>query len=77
VNCTRVKLPSGGTAIICGPAAAPRKCSFCYRARTATLLCDAIVGRTLGGTPFTCDAPICPQCAKEVGPNEHRCPRHQ
>jgi hypothetical protein len=76
MNCTRISLPGGGTAIICGSKPRTPKCTFCYRKNDATLLCDAIVGRTIGGAPFTCDAPVCPSCAKEVGPNLHRCPRH-
>jgi len=81
MNCTHViKLPSGGTALIYGSAPRAPRCKFCvfqYAAGTATLRCDAIVGRTLGGSPITCDRPVCASCAKEIGPNKHLCPAHK
>ena len=79
-SCARVKLPGGGFAIVCGSAERAPRCKFCalpYAAGTATLLCDAIVGRTLGGSPITCDRPVCASCAKEIGPNKHLCPAHK
>jgi hypothetical protein len=58
------------------------KCKFCpSRLRwdgivlSATLLCDFEVGRTLGGDPITCEAPVCVQCARRVGDKDF-CPKH-
>lgn len=45
-------------------------------ARMSVALCDAPAGETLGGTPLTCDAPICEKHRTRVGPNLDHCPRH-
>lgn len=75
MTCSIVKLPGGGTAIVKhAPHRRPR-CKFCNGSLSATLLCDFEVGRTLGGEPITCDAPVCVQCARRVGDNDF-CPRH-
>lgn len=46
-------------------------CKFCRR-NYATLLCDAPTG--IGKT---CDAPICPACAINAGPDTDYCPDHR
>jgi hypothetical protein len=72
--CSWLKLPGGGVAIVKhGKSRAPR-CKFCPL--TSTKLCDAIVGKTLGGEAITCDAPICSTCARNVGPEKDFCPNH-
>ena len=45
-------------------------------ARISVGLCDYPAGQTLGGTPLTCDAPICEKHRTRVGPNRDHCPRH-
>jgi hypothetical protein len=81
--CSRIKMPDGGFAIVKHAAARAPRCKFCptrFRwdgiTRPATLLCDAIIGKTLGGDPITCDSPICVHCAKRVGPDKDFCPKH-
>lgn len=49
----------------------PRRCN-----RMSVALCDFPVGETLGGTPLTCDAPMCRKHRTSVGPNVDHCPRH-
>lgn len=39
----------------------------------ATLLCDFPVGNE----GKTCDMPLCPEHAHEIGPNRHWCPKHR
>lgn len=78
--CSRVKFPDGSVAIVKHAAARYPRCKFCPRshdAAPATLLCDFEVGRTLGGDAITCDAPVCVNCAKRVGPDKDFCPKHQ
>jgi hypothetical protein len=71
MKCRAMKLPGGGTAIVCGPRVKSRPCHFCKR--PSTKLCDA-------PDPFresgTCDAPLCDACAVKVGPNRDYCPNH-
>jgi hypothetical protein len=69
--CEHVKFPDGSTAIICGMRGRKK---FCACGRVADLLCDWKVREKKSGT---CDAPICPQHAKQVGPDKHLCPLHQ
>jgi hypothetical protein len=69
MTCTPVRIP-GGVAIVCNRERR-RRCS-CGCGRWATLLCDA--AKDGGGT---CDKPIAPECAREVGPDRHHCPKHQ
>lgn len=65
--CDRVRLPGGGTAIVCSS----RKRKRCECGRPATLLCDWKIG-----DGKTCDAPICTICAEHVGPDKHLCRKH-
>jgi hypothetical protein len=44
--------------------------------RMSVALCDFPVGKTLGGRPLTCDAPMCAHHRTSVGPNIDYCPRH-
>lgn len=67
--CTFVPLPGGGTAIVCGPRARPKRCS-CGSGRPATLLCD---WKVEGGT---CDAPLCEACSHVPAPEKDLCPKH-
>jgi len=50
------------------------KRQFCACGRVSDLLCDWKVKTKKSGT---CDAPICRQCALEVGPDKHLCKAHQ
>jgi hypothetical protein len=84
MQCTRVTLPGGGSAIICGSAPRRKPCQFCkdrFRwdgiTRGASLLCDFPIAKTLGGGEITCDAAMCDLCALEVGPDRHHCPKHK
>jgi len=77
--CSHVKFPDGTTAIVKHGARRLPRCKFCPRshdAAPATLLCDAVIGKTLGGDPITCDAPVCAKCARHVGPDKDFCPKH-
>lgn len=70
--CDSVKMPGGGTAIICGVRTHPRYCATC--GREAVALCDWKVPSKYSGT---CDQPMCAQHAKRVALNKHLCPEHQ
>jgi hypothetical protein len=72
--CSWVKLPGGGTAIVKHAKARSPKCRFCPR--SSTKLCDAVIGKTLGGGAILCDAPICDSCARPFGPGQDLCPNH-
>jgi hypothetical protein len=72
VTCSTVKLPGGGTAIVCGPRGRRRRCSVGGCTASAALLCDWKIG-----DGKTCDAPICREHAEEVAPDKHLCRRHQ
>lgn len=68
--CESVKLPDGGTAIVCGPRRPSKRCAC---GRPATLLCDwKVPGKRSG----TCDAPICDRCATSPAPDKDLCPAH-
>lgn len=74
--CEHIKLPNGGTAIICGVRAKKLPfCRFCEVNRRgkvrSTKLCDADIGHGK-----TCDAPICEAHAKPDGPGRDLCPIH-
>lgn len=71
MTCDHVRLPGGGTAIVCSRSRRPRQ--KCKCGQPATLLCDWKVKARKSGT---CDAPICATCAEEVGPDKHLCPDH-
>lgn len=87
--CSWIKLPGGGMAIVKHGAPRYPRCTFCPRRvaemgafhdgsliEKATLLCDFVVGRTLGGDPITCDEKICAKCARRVGDKDF-CPKHE
>lgn len=66
--CHVMKLPGGGVAIIkCAKTRAKR----CACGAASSLLCDW----KMGGER-TCDRPMCPACAHEVGPDKHLCGAH-
>lgn len=69
--CARIKLPNGGSAIICG---LPRSTKRCACGALSTLLCDFPVRRD--GKTRTCDQPICEAHATTVGNNVHYCQKH-
>lgn len=75
MTCHGVKLPGGGSAIIC-TGRRPRKCKC---GTTATLLCDWKVKTKRSGT---CDQPICERCATHPTMNgrtdfdKDLCPAH-
>jgi hypothetical protein len=66
-----VRLPGGGTAIVCFSGG--RWCQ-CGCRRRATIQCDhpAPAGRS-----GTCDRWLCRRCAVSVGPNRDHCPDHR
>jgi len=68
------RIIGGSHAIICGRRVNAVRCAFCQR--TSTKLCDAVVGKTLGGEAITCDAPMCDVHARDVGPNKDFCLKH-
>lgn len=67
MKCTRVKMPNGGTAIVCGPRRPVKRCAC---GAPGTLLCDWKM------PDKTCDKPICPAHAREVAADKHLCPEH-
>ncbi len=67
MTCTPVRLPRGGTAIIC---TATRRCKC---GRRATLLCDWKVPTKKSGT---CDAAICTRCTTSPARDKDLCPKH-
>ncbi len=69
--CLKMQFADGTVGIICGTR---QRRKFCACGRAADLLCDWKVREKKSGT---CDAPICPQHAKQVGPDKHLCPLHQ
>ena len=72
--CTKIGLPSGAFAIVCGSRPPAPRCAFC-NARS-TRLCDGERARTLGGGVITCDLPICDAHRQHVDPDLDYCPRH-
>lgn len=67
--CRGVKLPDGGSAIICG-LPRPKRCGC---GRPSTLLCDWKVPTKRSGT---CDKPICASCSTSPAPDKDLCPAH-
>lgn len=63
--CQGVRLPGGGTAIICSTRSRKCKCG-----RRATLACDWKV------KAGTCDRPICAICSTKPAPGKDLCPKH-
>lgn len=45
-------------------------------ARIGGRLCDAEVGKTMGGKVITCDAPMCEQHRMSAGDDVDYCPKH-
>ncbi len=75
MNCSYVKLGSGGAAFVCGERGMRQRCAC---GRSALLLCDWKLGtQPIGRRVMTCDRAICPAHAFEVGPDKHLCPEHQ
>lgn len=73
MECTRVQLPDGSAAIVCGPRRKRKLCP-CGSGRPTTLLCDwKVKGRKSG----TCDAPICEACTYVPAPEKDLCPTHR
>ncbi|MFB9049497.1 hypothetical protein ACFFV8_12360 [Sphingobium indicum] len=68
--CETVKLPSGGTAIICSSRRRPR----CSCGQLAPFLCDWKVPNKRSGT---CDEPLCADCASSPTADKHLCLKHQ
>jgi hypothetical protein len=55
------------------------RCVFC-RKRKATLLCDFVTGTIWNSIDFkiipdTCDRQMCEECATELSPEFHFCPK--
>lgn len=67
--CTRVPMPTGGFAIICGPRTKQR----CACGAPATKLCDWKVKERKSGT---CDKPLCAKCSHSPAPEQDLCPAH-
>jgi hypothetical protein len=74
VTCEHVRLPGGGTAIVCGPR---RSHDRCRCGRIATLACDWKMpkGTTVRKTG-TCDKPLCERCTVSPAPDKDLCPTH-
>ncbi len=70
MTCEHVKLPGGGTAIVCGRFPRRRRCCACHL--VGGFQCDWKVSKTK-----TCDRYICPEHAQEVAQDKHLCPEHQ
>ena len=71
MHCQGVKLPGGGTAIVCGPKPRAKKCSVCHRDTREPRLCDFPMQAAK-----TCDVVLCPACAVRKEPDVDYCPRH-
>jgi hypothetical protein len=70
--CSKVNLPGGGYAIICG-LPKPKVCHYCHK--PSDVLCDyPITPRK--GKPHTCDRPCCRSHAKNVGEDKDYCVTH-
>lgn len=67
--CVVVRLPDGGSAIVC-TVGRHQRCSCGAR---ATLLCDWKVPARRSGT---CDAQICEGCSHKPAPEKDLCPTH-
>lgn len=67
-----VKLPGGGTAIVCGRGLSRKRCVTC--GKPSDVLCDYPVKRN--GKEGTCDRPCCREHAVSVGDNRDYCLAH-
>lgn len=68
MSCEVIVLPDGARAIVC-TRAKRRQCRWC--GKTAPFACDAPRGKR------ACNAPMCAEHAREVGPDTHHCPEHR
>lgn len=64
----------GQGVIVCTGKGRRRKCSWC--ARPHTKLCDHPIPLTPTRAAGTCDAPMCDDHAKRIGPDADLCPIH-
>lgn len=62
MHCEPIKLPGGGTGIICGRGSRRKPCHYC--AKHGGFLCDHPVIRN--GKRTTCDTQMCEQCRNNV-----------
>lgn len=74
MRCAKIKLPGGGSAIVCSSGGKRPKCQFCRN--ESTLLCDYPVAQTLAGKPITCDANMCASCSASSSLGRDYCPDH-
>lgn len=70
--CDPVKLPGGGTALVCSRARRPKPCAYCQSA--SGRLCDFPVLRNSRRT--TCDEPLCPRCTTRIAGDGDLCRAH-
>ncbi len=70
--CNPIKLPGGGSAIICSRG--PRRKPCCHCGRPSDKLCDfPLTGAKAGST---CDRPVCENHAIHREPDTDYCPTH-
>lgn len=69
MTCQPIRLPGGGTAIVCSS----RRRQRCGCGRPATRLCD---WRVEGKRSGTCDRPLCTSCASSPAPDKDLCAEH-
>lgn len=69
MGCEVVRTPLGA-GFVCSRGRRPKTCRWC--SRPSTKLCDW----KAPAAARTCDAPICDDHAKVVGPNRDHCPDH-
>lgn len=70
MTCQHIKMPGGGSAIICGKRGRQKRCA-CNR--SATLMCDWKAPKRKSGT---CDEPLCDRCTTSPAPDKDLCPEH-
>ncbi len=74
--CKTIQLENGGVAILRLSGKRPAKCLWCDR--DSTRLCDFDISeRGAFELQKTCDAPMCSEHAKHVGPNRDLCRVHR
>ena len=67
--CETIRLPGGGSAIVCSG----RRSQRCACGRPATRLCDWKVATRRSGT---CDKPLCANCSTMPQADKDLCPDH-
>jgi hypothetical protein len=72
MGCNTIRMPGGGTGIICTGRTRAKPCQWC--GSRSSLLCDFPVVRN--GKASTCNAPMCGSCGRPVGENLDYCPPH-